>query len=33
VGELSAVLEFAAEIQRRVLSQLSTPDPTSIRIS
>jgi hypothetical protein len=33
VGELSAVLEFAAEIQRQVLSQLSTPDPTSIRIS
>jgi hypothetical protein len=33
VGELSAVLEFAAEMQRMILNQLSTPAPTSIRIS
>jgi hypothetical protein len=33
VGELSVVLEFAVEMQRLVLSQLSTPAPTSIRIS
>jgi hypothetical protein len=33
VGELSAVLEFAAEMQRQILNQLNTPAPTSIRIS
>ncbi|HEX6434593.1 MAG TPA: hypothetical protein VFZ87_10130 [Gemmatimonadales bacterium] len=33
VGELSAVLEFAAEMQRQILDQLNTPAPTSIRIS
>jgi hypothetical protein len=33
VEELSAVLEFAAEMQRQVLSQLTTPIPTSIRLS
>lgn len=31
--ELSAVLEFAVEMQRRILDQLTTPAPTSIRIS
>jgi hypothetical protein len=30
-GELSAVLDFAAEIQRMVLDQLTTPAPTPIR--
>jgi len=33
VGELSAVLEFAAEIQRQILDQLATPVPSTIRIS
>lgn len=33
VGELSAVLEFAAEIQRLVLGELTDPVPTMIRIS
>ena len=33
VEELSAVLELATEMQRQILSQLSTPVPTSIRIS
>lgn len=33
VGELSSVLEFAAEMQRQILNQLNTPPPTSIRIS
>jgi hypothetical protein len=33
VGELTAVLEFAAEMQRQILHQLTTPIPTSIRIS
>lgn len=35
VGELSAVLEFAAEMQRQILTQLTAPVPvpTSIRIS
>lgn len=33
VEELSAVLELAAEMQRQILNQLSTPVPTSIRIS
>jgi hypothetical protein len=33
VEELSAVLELAAEMQRQILTELSTPIPTSIRIS
>ena len=33
VGELSAVLEFAAEIQRLVVGELTTPLPTGMRIS
>jgi hypothetical protein len=33
VEELSAVLEFAAEMQRQILNQLNTPVPTGIRIS
>lgn len=31
-AQLSAVLDFAAEIQRLVLDQLTTPSPTGIRI-
>jgi hypothetical protein len=31
-GQLSAVLEFAAEIQRLVLDQLTAPPPTPIRV-
>jgi len=31
--ELSAVLEFAVELQRQILDQLTTPAPTTIRIS
>jgi hypothetical protein len=30
--ELSAVLDFAAEIQRRILAELTTPFPTPIRL-
>jgi hypothetical protein len=30
-AQLSAVLDFAAEIQRLVLSQLTTPAPTPVR--
>jgi hypothetical protein len=33
VGELSAVLELAAEMQRQILEELTTPPPTSIRIT
>jgi hypothetical protein len=33
VGELSAVLEFAAEMQRMIMLELTTPVPTTIRIS
>lgn len=33
VEELSAVLDFAAEMQQQILNQLNTPIPTSIRIS
>jgi hypothetical protein len=33
VTQLSAVLDFAAEIQRLVLTRLTTPSPTPIRIS
>jgi hypothetical protein len=33
VGELSAVLEFAVEMQRQILDQLTAPAPTTIRIS
>lgn len=33
VGELSAVLEFATEMQRMIMVVLTTPAPTSIRIS
>ena len=33
VGELSAVLELAAEMQRQILMELTTPPPTSIRIT
>ena len=33
VEELSAVLDFAAEMQQQILNQLNTPVPTSIRIS
>lgn len=32
VAELSAVLDFAAEIQRMALTQLTTPPPSPIRI-
>jgi hypothetical protein len=32
VDELSAVLDFAAEIQRMALTELTTPPPTPIRI-
>lgn len=32
-NELSAVLDFAAEVQQRVLQQLTTPIPTPIRLS
>jgi hypothetical protein len=31
--QLSAVLDFAAEVQQRVLQQLTAPVPTSIRLS
>jgi hypothetical protein len=31
--QLSAVLDFAAEIQQRVLEELTTPPPTPIRLS
>lgn len=31
-SQLSAVLDFASEIQRRILSELTTPVPTSIRL-
>ena len=31
--QLSAVLDFAAEVQQRVLRQLTVPVPTSIRLS
>jgi hypothetical protein len=31
--ELSAVLDFAAEVQQMVLEQLTTPIPTPIRLS
>ncbi len=33
VGELSAVLELATEMQRQILKELTTPPPTSIRIT
>jgi len=33
VGELSAVLELAVEMQRQILKELTTPPPTSIRIT
>ena len=33
VGELSAVLERAAEMQRMIMTELTTPAPTSMRIS
>lgn len=33
VGELSAVLELAVEMQRQILNQLTAPAPTTIRIS
>jgi hypothetical protein len=33
VAQLSAVLDFAAEIQRLVLDQLTTPVPTPIRVT
>lgn len=32
-AELAAVLEFAVEMQRLILNELTTPAPTSIRIS
>jgi erythromycin esterase-like protein len=32
-AQLSAVLDFAAEIQRMVLDQLTTPPPTGLRIT
>jgi hypothetical protein len=32
-SQLSAVLEFAAEIQQLVLDQLTTPVPTPIRVT
>lgn len=33
VEELSSVLEFAAEMQRQILTELTAPAPTNIRIS
>ena len=33
VGELSAVLDFATEIQHQVVEQLTAPPPTPIRIT
>jgi hypothetical protein len=33
VEQLSAVLDFAAEVQQIMLEQLTTPIPTAIRFS
>jgi hypothetical protein len=32
-AELAAVLEFAVEMQRQILNELTAPAPTTIRIS